>query len=806
MKKITDRKERREIYKERVQEKEDPFHVVEAKARKLADAIRRANHLICYTGAGISTSAKIPDYRGSNGIWTLLAQGKSIGQHDLSLAEPTFTHMALYELHRRKMLRFVVSQNCDGLHLRSGLPRYSLSEVHGNMYVEACKTCKPNVEYWRLFDTTELTARYNHKTNRRCHLCGSPLVDTIVHFGERGSLKWPLNWAGACKQSEETDLILCLGSSLKVLKKYSWLWAMDRPVKKRPKLFIVNLQWTPKDSMAALKVNGKCDDVMRLVMQYLDIEVPAYRRERDPIFVHASMLHPEELHTVSQPMLKAEMEKGEGGGEEELSNLPDISEEVDDDEDNSASQWQMAMKMDRSESNSVGDDYSTSGNCQNNIVKGNVDVVEHKVPPSQEEQETARGLSPCLNVMDLQKRLNRFEEAFNSDSKSNSQSVENISNGNSIKEELPEDSPSTAIICKLETTPPQTEPLPEEVKSEISEFSLPSTSRTFPLCSTFSDKTNSSYEAPTAQQLSVTRFKKELCDNLFANQAEIETKLKITEAIQTLYKFESSPGDYDPSSSTMSYNDMQLRSMIASGWFSGYFENSISNEQINSVDLTTSTSTATHKSSSHYEHLLRIYKSLESTLPHWNNPKYAYSGLHSIILPPPPELNLWGSVVIPIIQPRKEKPPAPPPECSFCFESYGERVCQFYEPKRTEFKKVSERKGRTIVCECCDHSEVEEEEEDQGMNNDQMVDEQSRAEVLRTNGRRKSNELNEISNNLHRKADNEEEAIDNGRDEEKMPQVQGSNGGDQKENGSKVVQAGWYGKGYRKYRQRRRKS
>jgi mono-ADP-ribosyltransferase sirtuin 6 len=39
------------------------------------------------------------------------------------------------------MVSYVSSQNVDALHLRSGVPRDRLSELHGNLFAEICTKC-----------------------------------------------------------------------------------------------------------------------------------------------------------------------------------------------------------------------------------------------------------------------------------------------------------------------------------------------------------------------------------------------------------------------------------------------------------------------------------------------------------------------------------------------------------------------------------------------------------------------------------------------------------------------------------------
>ena len=90
----------------------DDADTLAAKCAELADAIRKANCCVVYTGAGISTSASIPDYRGPNGLWTMLERGVKVDLPDFSLVEPTYSHMVLSTLMDMGLVKHIVSQNC----------------------------------------------------------------------------------------------------------------------------------------------------------------------------------------------------------------------------------------------------------------------------------------------------------------------------------------------------------------------------------------------------------------------------------------------------------------------------------------------------------------------------------------------------------------------------------------------------------------------------------------------------------------------------------------------------------------------
>lgn len=177
------------------------------------------------TGAGISTGAGIPDFRGPDGVWTrhpeqaeLLEIGRYVADPHVReagwrmwrdsparTAQPSRAHAALVELERAGRLRGLLTQNFDGLHQRAGSS--DVVELHGSLATTSCFTCR-----WRT-GTESVLARLDDEPDPRCPQCGSMLKPDIVYFGERLD---DLALERAIAATQDAEVFVAIGSTLSV--------------------------------------------------------------------------------------------------------------------------------------------------------------------------------------------------------------------------------------------------------------------------------------------------------------------------------------------------------------------------------------------------------------------------------------------------------------------------------------------------------------------------------------------------------------------------------------------------------------
>jgi len=209
----------------------------------LAQWMYESKYLVVFTGAGISTESGLPDFRGPDGLWT--RRDKGLPPEPLKVAwdavEPNAGHLAIAELQKLKKLKFLISQNVDNLHLKSGIRADMLAELHGNIAKLRCKQCEETVD---------------HEEGRTRCRCGGALVKSVVDFGESLPQR---DLMLSYEHARKSDLFVVAGSSLVVTP------AADMPreaLRSGAKLVIINQGETPFDREAGLRFQERVGDVL----------------------------------------------------------------------------------------------------------------------------------------------------------------------------------------------------------------------------------------------------------------------------------------------------------------------------------------------------------------------------------------------------------------------------------------------------------------------------------------------------------------------------------------------------------------
>lgn len=242
----------------------------ETPASKCAKLIQGANTIAVLTGAGISTAAGIPDFRGPKGLYvTRQYDPETVFDIDYFMIDPkpfydfardfvgmeenikpTKAHFFLAELEKSGKLKGVITQNIDALHHRAG--SQNVLELHGSFWQSFCMRCRKEYSY-EAMKTKIFEADVVHCT------CGGVVKPDIVFFGENVKR---LNEAFSLAQ--RADLFFVIGTSCVVYP------AAMVPSYTQGKIVIVNKGKVKLGGDVVLEAQDDIDDFFSTVSGILD--------------------------------------------------------------------------------------------------------------------------------------------------------------------------------------------------------------------------------------------------------------------------------------------------------------------------------------------------------------------------------------------------------------------------------------------------------------------------------------------------------------------------------------------------------
>ncbi|NWA42392.1 NAD-dependent protein deacetylase [Pseudomonas reactans] len=268
------------------------------------DTLYRAmanRRFLVLTGAGISTSSGIPDYRDSEGVrrgkapmmyQEFLATPQArrrywaramLGWPRVRIAQPNKAHLALATLQQRERISGLITQNVDTLHDQAG--SHDVIELHGSLHRVLCLDCQLRSQRDAIQRQMEIDNPYlaqvhavqapdgdtlldpafeEHFQVPRCPHCdGERLKPDVVFFGENVAL---VTAARAMAAVEHAEGLLVVGSSLMAYSAFRLCKAM---VEQGKPVIAINLGKTRGDELLQVKIEAECERLLPVLAERL---------------------------------------------------------------------------------------------------------------------------------------------------------------------------------------------------------------------------------------------------------------------------------------------------------------------------------------------------------------------------------------------------------------------------------------------------------------------------------------------------------------------------------------------------------
>ena len=231
---------------------------------KLRTIIENSSNIVFFGGAGVSTESGIPDFRSTDGLYSLKYKypPETIVSHSFFLsrteefyefykdkmmnltAKPNKAHLKLAQWEQEGKLKAVITQNIDGLHQMAGSKE--VLELHGSIHRNYCERCH------QFYDASFVK---ESEGVPRCTKCGGVIKPDVVLYEEALNDEILNKSISAIR---DADLMIVAGTSLTVYPASGLINFYNGS-----KLVLINRENTQYDRKANLVINESLGKIFK---------------------------------------------------------------------------------------------------------------------------------------------------------------------------------------------------------------------------------------------------------------------------------------------------------------------------------------------------------------------------------------------------------------------------------------------------------------------------------------------------------------------------------------------------------------